>query len=304
MVKNSFSHRLNKAILEKNSRLCVGLDPRLDRLPAALTNQALKEHGPTNQAAAAAITIFNRQVIEAVAEYAACVKPQIAFYEQYGAPGLEALWQTIDYATQHNLEVILDAKRGDIGSTAAAYAQGYLGGAKLFGKTQTTTIGALTVNPFLGRDSLEPFIEAALKYGKGLFILVKTSNPGSGDIQDLVVDGQSISERVATFINERDFELDEYGYHSFGAVVGATFPEAAKKFRSILSRSIFLMPGFGAQGADPALLRHFFNNDGLGAIINSSRAITFCFETEDQQYLSKIKQSAKDSCLLINQHLA
>lgn len=161
MVKNSFSLKLSKAILEKDSRLCVGLDPRLDSLPKSIIDQSLKLYGPTHQAAASAILNFNRQIIEFVAEYAVAIKPQIAFYEIFGAAGIETFWQTVNLASQAGLVVIADAKRGDIDSTARAYAEAYLGGNALFGKPQTTQIDAITVSPFLGFDTLEPFVTAA-----------------------------------------------------------------------------------------------------------------------------------------------
>lgn len=301
MVKNSFSLKLSKAILEKDSRLCVGLDPRLDSLPKSIIDQSLKLYGPTHQAAASAILNFNRQIIEFVAEYAVAIKPQIAFYEIFGAAGIETFWQTVNLASQAGLVVIADAKRGDIDSTARAYAEAYLGGNALFGKPQTTQIDAITVSPFLGFDTLEPFVTAARDQSKGLFILVKTSNKGSGDIQNLRCDGQSVSERIAAQIRRQSFPTDQYGYQSLGAVVGATHPRFAKKLRSLLPTSIFLVPGFGAQGADPALLANFFGENGLGAIVNSSRGITACFAREDKNYLAKIAQSAKDSKQQINQ---
>lgn len=305
MAKNMFSQKLNKAILEKNSRLCVGLDPRLEMLPVSIVQDAVTKYGKTNQAAATAIFEFNKQVLDTVADLACCVKPQIAFYEQYGADGIKAFWDTINYANKLNLLVIADIKRGDIGSTAEGYAHAYLGGDKLFDQKKTTNIDAITVNPFLGEDTLEPFVSLAQQEGKGLFVLVKTSNPGSGDIQDLTINNSSISEIVSQMISRQaeNMTVDEYGYHSLGAVVGATYPETAKKFRKLLPQSIFLVPGIGAQGGDPSLLKYFFNKDRLGAVINSSRGITANFNPIDQNYLEKIKQAALETRDLINLNL-
>jgi orotidine-5'-phosphate decarboxylase len=305
MAVNMFSQKLNKAILEKDSRLCVGLDPRVDSLPQALVKKALKQHGKTNQAAAQAILEFNKQVLDTVVNLACCVKPQIAFYEQYGTEGIQAFWDTVTYAHSLGLVVIADVKRGDIGSTAQAYTHAYLGGDTLFGQKRTTQIGAITINPFLGEDTLEPFISLAKQEQKGLFILVKTSNPGSGDIQDLEVNGESISEKIAHTINHqaKKLPLDTYGYHSLGAVVGATYPESAQKFRKILDKSIFLVPGIGAQGGDPSLLKHFFNKDGLGAVVNSSRGITVSFEPGNNQYIKAIQLAAQETKKMINANL-
>lgn len=303
MVENMFSHKLNSAISAKNSRLCVGLDPRLEMLPKSIIEDAVAEHGTTNLAAAEAILAFNKQVIDVVAEYCVCIKPQSAFYEQFGAEGVRVFWETISYASSSGLVVIADVKRGDIDSTAAAYAKSYLGGVDVFGEVQTTEIDAITVNPFLGEDSLEPFFSTAEKNNKGVFVLVKTSNQGSADIQDLEVGGQSISERVATMLNRKDIELDAHGYSNYGAVVGATFPDEAKQFRAQLPHSIFLVPGIGAQGGDPTLLSNFFDTDGFGAVVSSSRGIVFSFDPDDETYLTRIKSAAQDTRDLINQHI-
>ncbi|MDH5533853.1 MAG: orotidine-5'-phosphate decarboxylase [Candidatus Pacebacteria bacterium] len=305
MAKNMFSQKLNKAILEKNSRLCVGLDPRLELLPKTILNAAIKKHGQTNQAAADAITTFNKQVLDTVVDLACCVKPQIAFYEQFGAEGIQSFWDTVKYAKSLDLVVIADIKRGDIGSTAQGYAHAYLGGNKLFNKKVESDIDSITINPFLGEDTLEPFVSVAKQEQKGLFVLVKTSNPGSKDLQDLKIDNQSISMRVAQMINHQaeSLPLDEYGYHSLGAVIGATYPKSAQQFRKVLPQSIFLVPGIGAQGGDPSLLKHFFNKDKLGAIVNSSRGITFTFKPNEKNYLTDIRKSALETRDLINHNL-
>ncbi len=298
-----FSQKLNTAIIKKNSRLCVGLDPRLNLIPSSILNQATKQFGKTNQAAGFAITNFNKQIIEAVLPHSACVKLQSAFYEQFGSFGMESFWETSDYAQSQGLPIIADIKRGDIDSTATAYAEAYLGGGDLFGEKQTTSIDAITINPFLGEDSLEPFIKTAHQTKKGLFILVKTSNPGSKDLQDLEINSQTISSRIADFVAKQNTQLDSSGYGPIGAVVGATYPDHAKKLRAQMKNSIFLVPGIGAQGGDPSLLRNFFDQDGLGAIINSSRGVVFAYEKNDPNYLKVITQAAQDTKELINKNL-
>lgn len=303
MVKSMFSQKLNTAILAKNSRLCVGLDPRLTLIPSSILTKTIKEFGKTNQAAATAFTLFSKQALEAVAAHAACIKIQSAFYEQFGSEGMKSFWEVATYAQSLGLPVIADIKRGDIDSTATAYAQAYLGGGDVFGEKQTTPFDAITINPFLGEDSLEPFIKVAQKTSKGLFILVKTSNPGSKDLQDLEVNEQSISARVAHFISQQNTSVDESGYGLIGAVVGATYPTHARRFRSIMKNAIFLVPGLGAQGGDPTLLKNFFDSNGLGAVINSSRGVIFSYQENDPHYLQTIAQAAQDTKEIINKNL-
>lgn len=303
MAKNMFSQKLNQAILDKNSRLCVGLDPRLNLIPSSIISKSIQQFGKTNQAAAIAILTFNKQVIDAVLPHAACVKLQSAFYEQFGSEGVRAFWDTAKYAETLNLPVIADIKRGDIDSTATAYAEAYLGSGDLFGEKQTTPIDSITINPFLGEDSLEPFVKIAHETNKGLFILVKTSNPGSKDLQDLEINGQTVSQRIATYLSKQNTKLDEFGYGLIGAVVGATYPEHAKQLRQQMPTSIFLVPGIGAQGGDPTLLKNFFDKNGLGAVVNSSRGLVFSFEENDKRYLKKITQAALDTKELINNNL-
>lgn len=281
----------------------MGLDPRLEMLPKTIIEKAIAEHGKTTTAAAEAIILFNKQVLNVVADHCVCVKPQSAFYEQFGAEGVRAFWETVTYAASLNLLVIADVKRGDIDSTAEAYARSYLGGVDLFGEEQITDIDAVTVNPFLGEDSLQPFFKTAATQDKGVFVLLKTSNQGSGDLQDLEVDGVSVSARIGQMLNRSKLEKDEYGYTNSGAVVGATFPEEAKQFRNQLQSSIFLVPGIGAQGGDPSLLGHFFDKNGFGAIVSSSRGIVFGFDPSDDNYLTKITSKAKETKQLINKYV-
>ena len=299
-----FSKKLTTAILQKNSRVCVGLDPRLELIPEKIKQQAIKKHGKTFQAAAEAIRVFNRQVIDVVAPHVPIIKPQLAFYEQYGAAGVATFEDTVAYAHDNGLLVIADAKRGDIGSTSQAYANAFLGKTNIFEEEKAAfNADALTINPFLGEDSLLPFIDTCQKYGKGIFVLVKTSNIGGKDIQDLEVDGKTVSEKLAGMLNKHagNYSSDEK-YTNIGAVVGATFPEQAKGLRELMPRSIFLVPGIGAQGGDLNSLAVFFDPEGLGAIINSSRGIVFPKEAQGQDnYLEIIEGKAKELKEQINE---
>ena len=225
------------------------------------------------------ITDFNIRILDAILDLVPAVKPQIAFYEQYGIHGLIALQNTISEAKKRNLLVIIDAKRNDIGSTALAYAKAFLGRSDIFGTMKSIyDVDAVTVNPYLGSETLEPFIKVCKEYGKGIFILVKTSNPGSGDIQDKKISNtdHKIYTDVARMTNRLGMDVvGKEGYSSIGAVVGATYPGAAEELRKIMDNNIFLVPGYGAQGATGKDVVNCFNSDRKGAIINASRSITF-----------------------------
>lgn len=272
-----FADRLIRHIRSKRSSAVVGLDPHWESIPEKIRSAAVNEHGPTLAAGAAAIMRFMTGIVDAVASHVAVVKPQIAFYEQFGAQGLEAYSRICEHARARGLIVIGDVKRSDIGSTAAAYALAHLGRTEIGGAAfEAFPADAVTVNPFLGSDGVKPFIEEAAKNGKGVFVLVKTSNPSSAEIQDLETDGEPVymklARRLALWAEPR---AGGEGYSCVGAVVGATFPEAASKIREIIPRSFILVPGYGAQGAGAGELKPFFNKDGLGAIVNSSREILF-----------------------------
>jgi orotidine-5'-phosphate decarboxylase len=267
MARNMFSQKLNQAILAKNSRVCVGLDPRLELLPRQF--QQLEP--------AQAIFKFNQRAIDAIADQVAVIKLQSAFYELHRAAGVQAFWDTADYA---------DVKRGDIDSTAQAYAEAYLGANSAF--------DAATISPFLGMDTLQPFIQSADQNDKGVFVLVKTSNPGSGDLQDLEVDGSSISQKIARELTKLTDRTDQYGYSNLGAVVGATYPGQATKLRQLMPKAILLVPGVGAQGGDISLLKNLFDPNGLGAIVSSSRGIVFSFQPDDADFQKIIAQKAED----------
>lgn len=294
-MKN-FADRLNEAIKAKGSAICVGLDPRLNQIPKHITEAAAKEQKDPFVAAAAAIIEFNKGIIDAVHDLVPCVKPQIAFYEIYGAPGMQAFKETIDYAQSKGLIVIADVKRNDIGSTAKAYADAYLGMVDVYGESRAVfDADAITVTPYLGYDGIKPFIENCKQYGKGIFVLVKTSNPSSGDLQDLKMeDGNSVYEILGNFVESWGAnDIGESGYNFVGAVVGATYPDQAEKLRKIMPNSIFLVPGYGAQGGGAKDVKPCFNEDGMGAIVNSSRGITFAYEKDDNYGPKEYAEAAR-----------
>lgn len=274
--------RLIKKIEELQNPTVIGLDPRLDFIPTYIKEKAYETHGKTPKAAAKAFLDFNKEIIDAVYDLVPAVKPQIAMYEQYGAEGIQAYIDTIAYAKEKNLIVIGDIKRSDIASTAKAYADGHIG--RVMIEEESYSIyqeDTITLNPYLGYDSIEPYLSHCRKYQKGLFILVKTSNPNSGEIQDLDIGGEKLYERVGRMVEQWGGELiGEKGYSAIGAVVGATHPQQAEKLRSIMPNTYFLVPGYGAQGATAEDLRGYFNRDGLGAIINSSRGIISAYLKE------------------------
>jgi orotidine-5'-phosphate decarboxylase len=262
-----FADRLIEGIRAKDSRCIVGLDPRIDQMPAFVSS------GGTREAICGAITEFHELVLDAVADLVPAVKPQLAFFEQYGVAGMQAFENTVRAARQRGLLVIADGKRNDISSTAEAYANAYLG-------EDAFDCDALTVTPYLGRDSLVPFVEACKKRGKGLFVVLKTSNPGSKDFQDqrLETTGRPLYESIASALNELGGDLvGESGYSSVGAVIGATFPEEGRRLRQLMPKAQILVPGYGAQGGSARAAAECFNDDGLGAIVSSSRGTTYAF---------------------------
>lgn len=273
--------KLVERIKKLEAPIVVGLDPTLNFVPGFLLDKAVNEKGETLEAAADAIFEFNKKIVDAVYDLIPAVKPQIAMYEQFGIPGLMAYKQTVDYCHEKGLLVIGDAKRGDIGSTSTAYAIGHLGKVKICG-TEIAPIDTdfLTINPYMGSDSVVPFVEECKKNDKGLFILVKTSNPSSGEFQDQKVGKKAVYELVGKKVDEWGAELVKNGYSDVGAVVGATYPEMGEVLREIMPKAYILVPGYGAQGGTAAELKSFFNKDGLGAIVNSSRGIIAAFKQE------------------------
>ncbi len=268
-VESHFADRLAEGLKRCGNPVLVGLDPRYEQLPSRL--QPAAAPAPYEVQAAAYIA-FCQGVIDVVAELVAAVKPQAAFFERLGPPGMAALANVIDYAQQRGLLVILDGKRNDIGSTATAYAEGYLG------RRPASAWGAdaLTVSPYLGEDSLEPFVDVARRRGAGVFVLVKTSNPGGGMFQDLVADGRPIYRHVAEYVERVAAETaGSSGYGLAGAVVGATYPQQAVELREQMPHTWFLVPGYGSQGATARDVAGAFDEHGLGAIVNNSRGIIF-----------------------------
>jgi len=299
----NFADKLIQAIDKKESHACVGLDPRWDRLPSEIKERALAEHGKTVEAVTMAIVEFNRGLIDAVKDLVPVVKPQIAFYEQYGSLGIKAFEETIAYAKEQGLLVISDAKRNDIGSTAKAYAQAHLAENESWQQEVGLTTDSLTVTPYLGWDGIEPFINTCQTDDKGLFILVKTSNQYSYQLQDIKSNGGDLAfEKLAKLVNEWGAELvGERGYSSVGAVVGATYPQEAKKLRKLMKNNYFLVPGYGAQGGGADDVVPCFNKDGYGAVVNSSRGINFAYQQDD--YSSDYQQAAQRAAQDMNQDI-
>lgn len=274
---------LVKKIKEKSNPSVAGLDPKLEYIPAYIKEKAFKEYGKNLDGAAAAIWEYNKGLIDALYDVVPAVKPQSAFYEMYGLPGEETLHKTIAYAKEKGLYVILDVKRNDIGSTAEAYSKAYLGKTDVDGiDVSPCGVDSVTVNPYLGTDGVMPFVEDCKKYDKSIFTLVKTSNASSGELQDLELNGRKIFEIVAECVNKWNAGTEgESGYGAVGAVVGATYPEQAKILRSLMPKSYFLVPGYGAQGGGAMGVKPCFNSDGLGAIVNSSRGIMCAYKKGD-----------------------
>jgi len=297
--------KLYKKMDEKQTPLMIGLDPNLSLFPESILQDAVRRYGGTRIAAAQAIKNFNIAVIDATADLVPIYKPQSAYYEQYGSEGISALENTIAYAKSKGALICLDAKRNDIDSTSAAYAEAHLGKVLLPDGTfipSADNVDFMTVNGYLGSDGIKPFVEVANREGKGIFVLAKTSNKSSGELQDLLIKGDQPSEtfleldqpvyiRMAKLINGWGQNLGENNYSNVGAVVGATYPEEAKKLREMLPNTLFLMPGYGAQGAKAEILVNGFDQQGRGAVVNSSRGITYAFS--DKKFKEKYPDLAK-----------
>ena len=275
-------NKLVDKIKKQNAPVVVGLDPMMKFVPKHLQDAAFKEYGETLEGAAEAIWQFINAIIDNIYDIVPAVKPQVAMYEQFGIPGMIAFKKTVDYCHEKDMVVIGDVKRGDIGSTSEAYAVAHLGKVKVGNKE----IAAFdedfaTVNPYLGSDGINPFLKVCKEEKKGIFILVKTSNPSSGEFQDRLIDGRPLYEHVGEKVNEWAMQCmgDDYSY--VGAVVGATYPEMGKVLRKVMPKSFILVPGYGAQGGKAEDLVHFFNEDGLGAIVNSSRGIIAAYAKEE-----------------------
>ena len=274
-------NKLISNIRKTNAPIVVGLDPMLNYIPEHIQKKAFAEFGETLEGAAEAIWQYNKGIVDATCDLIPAVKPQIAMYEQFGIPGLIAYKKTVEYCKAKDLLVIGDIKRGDIGSTSAAYAVGHLGQVQVGSKKYAGfDEDFATVNPYLGSDGVKPFMDVCKEEKKGIFVLVKTSNPSSGEFQDRVIDGRPLYELVGEKVAQWGDELMGDGYSYVGAVVGATYPEMGKVLRKIMPKTFILVPGYGAQGGKGADLVHFFNEDGLGAIVNSSRGIIAAYKQE------------------------
>ena len=280
MVKEMINKLVDK-IKKTNAPIVVGLDPMMKFIPKHITDKAYAEFGETLEGAAEAIWQYNKAIIDAVNDLIPAVKPQIAMYEQFGIPGLVAFKKTVDYCKEKDLVVIGDIKRGDIGSTSAAYATGHLGKVQVGSNSfYGFDEDFVTVNPYLGSDGVDPFIDVCKEENKGIFVLVKTSNPSSGEFQDQLVSGRPLYELVGEQVAKwgESHMGDSYSY--VGAVVGATYPEMGKVLRKVMPKAYILVPGYGAQGGKGKDLVHFFNEDGLGAIVNSSRGIIAAYQSD------------------------
>lgn len=295
----SFPERMATAIREKGGPVVVGLDPRPELFPDDVLREGQAMHDDPRQAVSAAITLFNRQIIDAIQDVAVAVKPQLAFYEQFGWPGMRALEETIAYAKQKGLLVIADGKRNDIGSTAAAYARAYFGDGEAI-PGSGLEVDALTVNPYLGTDGMQPFLDACRTRGKGLFVLVRTSNPSGAELQQLPVAASiagtttirkpgagdtvpcdTVADCVADLIVQWNEGMPSYdGFGPVGAVVGATVPREAASLRRRMPGVTFLVPGYGAQGAGAAEARAAFDERGRGALVNSARGVLYAWRAD------------------------
>ncbi len=274
-------NKMIEKIKKTEAPIVVGLDPMLAYVPEHVRQKAFSEYGETLEGAAEAIWQFNKEIVDHVYDLIPAVKPQIAMYEQFGVPGLAAFKKTVDYCKSKDLVVIGDVKRGDIGSTSAAYAIGHLGKVQV-GSREYAPFDEdfATVNPYLGSDGVNPFIKVCQEEKKGIFVLVKTSNPSSGEFQDRNVKGRPLYEYVGERVAEWGAQYMGEDYSYIGAVVGATYPEIGKRMRRIMPKAYILVPGYGAQGGQGKDLVHFFNEDGLGAIVNSSRGIIAAYKQE------------------------
>jgi len=297
-------NQLVAGIKKTNAPVVVGLDPMLDYIPNHIKEAAFSKMGETLEGASLAIWEYNKGIIDCIYDIVPAVKPQIAMYEQFGLPGLAAFKSTVDYAKSKGLVVIGDIKRGDIGSTSKAYAVGHIGKVKV-GNNLIAPFAEdfVTVNPYLGSDGVNPFIDVIKEEKKGIFVLVKTSNPSSGEFQDRPLSDagnrplyEIVGEQVAKWGNE--VMGDEYSY--VGAVVGATYPEMGKVLRELMPKTYILVPGYGAQGGQGKDLVNFFNKDGLGAIVNSSRGIIAAYKQEkyaefgEMRYAEASRKAALD----------
>lgn len=280
----NFADRLLDAIDKKQNPVCIGLDPRIGNIPQIIKSCSTVEYDQSKEAVADAFFEFNKGIIDSTHDIVPAYKPQMAFYERYESPGVKAFEKTVDYIKKKGCIAIEDAKRNDIGSTSEAYADGHLGLVEMCdgSKQPGFDVDAITVNGYLGIDCVKPFVDKCKEHGKGIFVLVKTSNKSSGDLQDVkTVVLDNVFSHMAKLVDTWGQEvIGESGYSSVGAVVGATYPEEAERARLFMPESIILVPGYGAQGAGGKDVVPNFNKDGQGAIVNNSRGIIFAYQKE------------------------
>ena len=288
--------QLIQKIQKTKAPICVGLDPMLGYIPNHIVQRAFKDFGETMEGAAEAVWQFNKEIIDNTYDLIPSVKPQIAMYEQFGIEGLKIYARTIEYCQNKGLLVIGDVKRGDIGSTSSAYAVGHIGSVKV-GSNECRGFNTdfITVNPYLGTDGIKPFVNVCNDEDRGLFVLVKTSNPSSGEFQDRLVDGRPLYELVAEKVVEWGEASMDGDYSNVGAVVGATYPEMSKILRKLMPKTYFLVPGYGAQGGKGPDLVNFFNEDGLGAIVNSSRGIICAYKQDKYKDMGITEENFADA---------
>ncbi len=294
-------NRLAARMKELKAPVVVGLDPMLSYIPEGIKRKAFAAYGETLEGAAEAVWQYNKGLVDQIYDLVPAVKPQIAMYEQFGIPGLSVYKKTIDYCHEKGLIVVGDIKRGDIGSTSGAYAQAHLGEVKV-GENTFAPFGEdiSTVNPYLGTDGVKPFIDVCRSFGKGIFVLVKTSNPSSGEFQDRLIDGRPLYEWVGEKVAAWGEEVRDGKYSPVGAVVGATYPEMGEVLRRLMPHTMILVPGYGAQGGKAEDLAPYFDADGSGAIVNSSRGIIAAYRQEkyasfgEENYAEAARQAALD----------
>ena len=302
---------INK-LVEKNKKteapVVAGLDPMLTYVPEHLLKKSYAQFGETLEGAADAIWQFNKGIIDSICDLIPAVKPQIAMYEQFGIEGLKAFQKTVDYCHEKDLVVIGDVKRGDIGSTSAAYAAAHLGKVTVADKKFSAfDEDFATVNPYFGTDGIQPFLDVCKEEKKGIFILVKTSNPSSGEFQDQIIDGKPLYEYVGEKVAAWGTQHMGEAYSYVGAVVGATYPQVGRMMRQVMPKACILVPGYGAQGGKGADLAPYFNEDGLGAIVNSSRGIIAAYKQEQyarfspENYADASRQAVLDMIADIRQ---
>ncbi|MBR2530789.1 MAG: orotidine-5'-phosphate decarboxylase [Lachnospiraceae bacterium] len=298
----NFADELVRRIAELDNPTVMGLDPKLEYIPQVLIDEAVREHpDDASKATAHAIWLFNKALIDAVYDIVPAIKPQLAYYELYGIEALKVLNKTIQYAQSKGMLVIADCKRNDIGATSTAYAEGILGSTEIINGTKVSMMNAdcATVNGYLGIDGVKPFLDVCGRDGKGIFILVRTSNPSAGDLQDLELgDGRKVYEAMASLVNTWGEDLiGEEGFSSVGAVVGATWPEQAVEARKLMPHNLILVPGYGAQGAGPDAAVASFTADGKGSIVNASRSLMCAWKKREDLDPSDFAKATRDEAI-------